>query len=279
MRIMETKLASKTGDPDTCEDRYCLTEHYACVIDGATDVSGKRYGNRTSGQVIASALEEGVRALPPGLGIEQLMKQLNERLIQTYQELGMYDEIQEHPHSIPSASMALYSPQRHQVWMIGDCQCMLDGELYSNEKKVDSITAYTRSMLLESEVLRGKTIAELMESDPSRGVIRPLIQAQYVMQNTAQPSQYGYVAVTGFEFDLGQIKMVDVPAATRELVLASDGYPLLRPTLAESEAELQRILETDPLCFREYKLAKGLQAGNESFDDRTYVRLELPARG
>lgn len=36
--------------------------------------------------------------------------------------------------------------------------------------------------------------------------------------------------------------------------------------------KVREILETDPLCFREYKSTKGLERGNISFDDKTYWR-------
>jgi hypothetical protein len=273
--IVEANIKSKTGDPATCEDRYCLTEHYACVIDGATDVSGKRYRSQTSGQVISTALEEGIRSLPPSAEIDQIMDILDQRLMQTYHDLDMYDAIMENPFSRPSASMVLFSHLNHKIWMIGDCQCMIDGKLYTNEKIVDSITANARSMFLESELLKGKTIEELLERDTASEVIRPFLQAQYYMQNAKSHTQYGYIALTGFDFDRNQIKTIDVQPDAEILIMASDGYPRLMPTLMESEAELQIILDTDPLCFRTFKLAKGLQTGNSSFDDRTYIKIEL----
>lgn len=64
-----------------------------------------------------------------------------------------------------------------------------------------------------------------------------------------------------------------VPPCSR-LVLASDGYPVLKETLAESEAVLRELMEKDPLCFRENKGTKGLVKGNDSFDDRTYIRFD-----
>ena len=58
------------------------------------------------------------------------------------------------------------------------------------------------------------------------------------------------------------------------VVLASDGYPLLRPTLQQSEQDLDRLLKEDPQCCRLYESTKGLKPGNKSFDDRTYVRFQ-----
>lgn len=275
MRIVESYWTSKAGDPVSSEDRYCVTEHYACVIDGATDVSGKRYRGQTSGQLIAALLEEGIRDLPPKAEIGEIIRLLNKRLLETYKEMDIYNDITENAHSLPSAAMVLYSRYHNRIWMIGDCQCMLDGKLHTNEKVVDTITAEARSLFLEAELLRGKTIEGLLDQDTGFEAILPFLQAQYEMQNTPVPTQFGYIAMTGFEFDLSQIKTVNVDPDVKFLILASDGYPRVRTTLLETEAELQQILDKDPLCFREYKLAKGLKSGNSSFDDRTYVKLEL----
>jgi len=66
-----------------------------------------------------------------------------------------------------------------------------------------------------------------------------------------------------------------IPDKTKELTLASDGYPKLLDNLAEAENNLKRILISDPLCITEHIATKGLQTGQVSFDDRAYVRIEL----
>ena len=57
------------------------------------------------------------------------------------------------------------------------------------------------------------------------------------------------------------------------MVLASDGYPELCGTLAESEEMLREINEEDPLCIGRNAGVKGIMEGMESFDDRAYVRV------
>jgi len=278
MEVVEASVLSKTGDPQTCEDRYCITDHFACVIDGATDVSGKRYNGRTSGQVVAGVIAETIPLLPADADIEDIIEIINETLIRYYKTHGMYDSVMESPYTRPTAAMILYSRNRHTVWMIGDCQCMIDEEEYTNPKIIDDIIANTRSLFLEAEIRKGKSVEELLDKDTGFEAVRPFIQMQYYLQNLQEPNQYGYIAVTGFPFDRGQIKTVRVKPDAASLALASDGYPSIRPTLRQSEDALRGILERDPLCFREYKLAKGLVKGNASFDDRTYVRLRLEPR-
>ena len=58
-----------------------------------------------------------------------------------------------------------------------------------------------------------------------------------------------------------------------EVVLASDGYPFLKPTLAASEAALVEQIANDPQNIRSFIATKGIVEGNKSFDDRTYIRF------
>jgi hypothetical protein len=69
--------------------------------------------------------------------------------------------------------------------------------------------------------------------------------------------------------------VIPVPPNARSLVLASDGYPEVLPTLRESENLLASIREADPLLIDRQLSARGIPPGREWYDDRTYLRLEL----
>ena len=84
---------------------------------------------------------------------------------------------------------------------------------------------------------------------------------------------YKVRVLDGFFEDMSSIKIIDVPDNAQEIVLASDGYPELLPTLEESERALKEILAEDPLFILRHKSTKGLQKGNNSFDDRAYIRF------
>jgi hypothetical protein len=53
----------------------------------------------------------------------------------------------------------------------------------------------------------------------------------------------------------------------------SDGYPVIGPTLAESESTLARLIGLDPWCVKELAGTKGVLEGQVSFDDRAYLRI------
>ena len=81
-----------------------------------------------------------------------------------------------------------------------------------------------------------------------------------------------FSVIDGFPIPTDKVRVIDVSNAT-EIVLATDGYPFLHPTLSESEEALARLLSEDPLCISQFKATKGLMRGNQSFDDRTYIRF------
>ena len=83
-----------------------------------------------------------------------------------------------------------------------------------------------------------------------------------------------FSVIDGFPIALDKVRVINVSGA-KEIVLATDGYPFLYPTLSKSEQALTRQLSEDPLCIGHFKATKGLMRGNQSFDDRTYIRFRL----
>ena len=53
--------------------------------------------------------------------------------------------------------------------------------------------------------------------------------------------------------------------------MASDGYPVLFDSLSETENYLMQAVEDDSNCVYSLRGTKGIQPGNQSYDDRTYV--------
>lgn len=101
-------------------------------------------------------------------------------------------------------------------------------------------------------------------------MILPFLRLQSQFANKRGP--YGYFVFDGFTDPTYPIRTVNINPGD-EVVLASDGYPLLRPSLAQSERELHRLKREDPELISEYQSAKGFTPGNDSFDDRTYLRF------
>ena len=106
-------------------------------------------------------------------------------------------------------------------------------------------------------------------------MIRPLLLGQRLFQNNPlAPEPYRYWALDGFPIEEEGIGSYTLPLEAHEIVLASDGYPVLFRTLKETEEHLDDILQKDAsLVGPSYLSTKGVRNGAESFDDRTYLRF------
>ncbi|QTN00507.1 hypothetical protein ERJ70_15080 [Sediminibacillus dalangtanensis] len=274
IHLIESFLQGKRPAPELCEDMLVINEDFVAVIDGATNVSGRKINGKSPGKLAAEIVKQTVERMDKKVTLEGMIEQINQSMQNFYQKQELLEEIKRKKWLAPSACMAIYSHYHREVWQIGDCQAMIEGELYKNEKHLDTITANARSLYLEAELKKGKTVDDLLVRDTGWEFIQPLILQQYYMQNDPQ-NQYGYEVINGFPIDLNMVQVTPVPADMTEIILASDGYPFLRNNLSDSEVTLGKLLREDPLCFRAYKASKGLVKGNESFDDRAYIRIRV----
>jgi glycerophosphoryl diester phosphodiesterase len=131
-----------------------------------------------------------------------------------------------------------------------------------------------RSAFLEIGFLEQAFSAqEVMQNDPGRAYIMPLLQKQYLAANNAD-SFLGYGVINGNPVPS---KFIDVYPVEKgdTVILASDGYPELKSSLDESEERLQQILKEDPLFQKEFKSTKGLKDNQLSFDDRAYLSIKI----
>lgn len=275
MQIIEQGLVSKTGKSATCEDAIVVNEHFVGVIDGSTSKVKRLWDGRTSGKMAALLLVDAISTLPAESTGDEAIRALTAALATYYHQHNVYDELLADPKMRLAATVALYSSHRREVWMVGDGQCMIDERAFTNPMHIDQITSDARALFLESELARGKTIAELLEHDTAREVIFPLLERQSLFENVLPVTMYGYGVINGFDVPAPYIRTIPVAADATYVVLASDGYPFIQSTFQASEQELAHVLAEDPLCMRHFKSTKGLLLGNLSFDDRAYLRLRI----
>lgn len=276
MKLVEEFILSKSGNMDVCEDTYFCNEHFAAVIDGATSVSDRLYNGKTQGRLAAELIRKAIATLNGQESIDEIIAVINEKYKELYKALDLEEEIFEFPYLCPSASMIIYSKYHHKVWMVGDCQLYCAGKLYQNIKYVDEVFSEVRSIILQGELLKGKTVEELLGGDDiGFQLIRPLIQKQYNFQNATPDCHLSFAVINGFPIPPELIKTVDLPHDVEFLSLASDGYPKIMDSLEETEEELSRILKADPLCIYENRSTKGIANHNRSFDDRTYIKIQI----
>lgn len=277
MKVIESKIEGKKS-PESCEDGLVVTADFIAVIDGSTSKTPHHLSpDMKNGRYAMVLISEYIQhELKPESTVEDFCEGVTSYIYnKVYRQQGIEKQMQAHPEERLTASAILYSKAKNEVWMVGDCQAIIDGKLYENNKPFEDIVARRRVELIR----RGFTPQE------ARKTIEPLlIQAMLEGQNKT------YTVIDGFPIYQKGVKVVSLnapqknvetdvadslPLPTKEIVLASDGYPFLKPTLTESEEALAHLLAYDPQCTHEFIATKGIVVGNKSFDDRTYIRFQI----
>lgn len=306
MKIIESSIIGKKS-PEACEDGMVVTDDFIAVIDGSTSKTPKHLNpDMKNGRYAMMLISEYIREeLKADASVDDFCQGVTAFIYnKVYEKLGVEEWLKEHPEERLTASAILYSWTRNEVWMVGDCQAIIDGKLYENGKPYEEKIARKRVELIE----QGLSPAE------ARKQIEPLlIKAMLSGQNQT------YTVIDGFPIYREGVKVVSVsdsssvqgsvsssdsssvqdsvsssdscsvqdpvscsgsasasdtiPSSSSEIVLASDGYPFLKPTLAASEAALAEQIANDPQNIHSFIATKGIVEGNKSFDDRTYIRF------
>lgn len=288
MKIIESCIIGKKSQK-ACEDGMVVTDDFIAVIDGSTSKTPKHLNpDMKNGRYAMMLISEYIREeLKADASEDEFCQGVTAYIYnKVYEKLGVEERLKEHPEERLTASAILYSRTRNEVWMVGDCQAIIAGKLYENGKPYEEKIARKRVELIE----QGLSPAE------ARKQIEPLlIKAMLSGQNQT------YTVIDGFPIYREGVKVVSVsdsssvqdsvpasdsvpcsdsasasdtiPSSSSEIVLASDGYPFLKPTLAASEAALAEQIANDPQNIHSFIATKGIVEGNKSFDDRTYIRF------
>lgn len=288
MKIIESSIIGKKSQ-EACEDGMVVTDDFIAVIDGSTSKTPKHLNpDMKNGRYAMMLISEYIREeLKADASVDEFCQGVTAYIYnKVYEKLGVEERLKEHPEERLTASAILYSRTRNEVWMVGDCQAIIAGKLYENGKPYEEKIARKRVEL----------IAQGLSPAEARKQIEPLlIEAMLSGQNQT------YTVIDGFPIYREGVKVVSVsdsssvqdsvpasdsvpcsdsasasdtiPSSSSEIVLASDGYPFLKPTLAASEAALAEQIANDPQNIHSFIATKGIVEGNKSFDDRTYIRF------
>ena len=281
MKIIESSIIGKKSQ-ESCEDGMVITDDFIAVIDGSTSKTPKHLNpDMKNGRYAMMLILEYIREeLKADASVDDFCQGVSAYIYnKVYEKLGVEKRLKEHPEERLTASAILYSRTRNEVWMVGDCQAIIDGKLYENGKPYEQEIARKRVELIE----QGLSPAE------ARKQIEPLlIEAMLSGQNQT------YTVIDGFPIYREGVKVVALKtkpvsssietyfqeqtkpvSSPNEVVLASDGYPFLKPTWAASEAALAEQIANDPQNIHSFIATKGIVEGNKSFDDRTYIRFSV----
>lgn len=265
MQIIEQLIIGKHSQ-ETCEDGIASSNDFIAVIDGSTSKSPVQIlPDMHNGRYAMLLVADLIQKTDAKISCKDFCKKASESILNIYREKKVdLKRLEKYPTERLTASAIIYSRYRKEIWMIGDCQCLIDGKLYTNRKPAEEILASKRSEYINKDLRKKRKLVDFQVIDKGREYILPALKASCNEQNIS------YAVIDGFEIPTDKVKIL---RAGREVVLASDGYPLLASTLDESEKLLHEQLKNDPLCINSFKATKGLMKGNVSFDDRAYVRF------
>lgn len=264
VKIIERFIRGKQDDPDQCEDGIFVNENYIAVIDGVTTKSDRRYDGRRSGRVAMEIICQALSSLSGDLDSITLLNMLSAKIHEFVQKNNC------EKNEIPRCCIVLYQVSTKKIVRYGDCQYRINGKTYSLHKKIDRMNETLRSFVISTSLKQGMTIREIQKDDPGRKAIQPYLNTQYLYENEEGP--FGYAVLNGDPVNPDMMKEICVPSGT-QVILASDGYPVVKDTLKGSETALAETLREDPLCYRINPQTKGLQKGQISYDDRSYIRF------
>ena len=264
------------------EDGIVVTADFIAVIDGSTSKSRYRHSlysplrallahsfRSENGRYAMQLTARYIRQLPKTTTLEMFMRGVTANIRKHYKQ-SMLQQLAEHPEDRLTCSVAIFSRTSREVWMIGDCQCMIDGQYFGNPKPAEAELASMRAAEVRRLMEEGMTQEELRRNDIARPVIIPR------MIETMQEQNISYSVVDGFPIDTRHVIVLPLDFQPHEIVLATDGYPLLHPTLAQSETALEHQRTTDPLNIGpDFQATKAFHPDNNSFDDRAYIRFQV----
>ena len=266
--IIEQSLIAKNPQKKS-EDGLVVTDDFIAVIDGSTSKAKHRYSLLMSnGRYAMKIISRYIRKMSADTSCHQFCLGVTRAVSRHYGKKQLA-ELAAHPEERMTASVVVFSRLRREIWMIGDCQCLLDGELLENPKPYEQILAELRAAKVKELLLAGKTQEQLLTNDEARAAIIPRMLQEMKGQNVT------YSVVDGFRIPEQLVPVITLDFQPHEIVLASDGYPFLCPSLEASEACLRHQQETDPLNIGDFKATKAFTPGNRSFDDRTYIRFTI----
>ena len=252
-----------------CEDGIVATTDFVAVIDGSTSKAARQMRpDMRNGRHAMMLVSQLLSQMPATVTMEECCHLVATAIMEAYHQYGVEKScLVDHPEERLTASAAIFSRHHGEVWLVGDCQCLVDGVYYDNPKPEEGHIAQERSEIIRSMLAHGVTdVASLQRHDKGRDLI-----VQKIVR-TCHDQNKSFAVFDGFCVATEKVRVVRIPSSC-EVVLATDGYPFLCPTLAESESRLDEQRRNDPLNIGRFKATKGFTPGNNSFDDRTYIRF------
>ena len=253
------------------------------VIDGSTSKSRRRchrdysLRQRSNGELAMVTIASFIKKMPKDASCHQFCHGASLAIQKRYKK-SLLSYLAQHPEDRLTASAIVFSRLRRELWLVGDCQALTiplsqrgGGAaaplFYDNPKPYEQELAQQRAAIITASP---KPWDHYLDNDTARAAIIPHM-LQYMQQQNKT-----YSVLDGFPVDEKHVRIVALDFQPWQVVLASDGYPFPMPSLTESEDRLAQQRELDPLNIGpSFMATKAFARGNNSFDDRAYIRFQI----
>jgi hypothetical protein len=268
--VVERFVESKC-DTRESEDVIVVTDNFAAVVDGATDETGALFDGRSGGRFAAEAVRNAIELLPSNVTAREFTDELTRSLT-----LAVHEATGDLAPTTrwPSASLVCLSIFRDEIWRIGDCNFTVDEVAVIGSKRVDDAAYGFRAAVNAALLHAGTPLEEILRDDPGTEAARVLFDLQQQLTNLVGP--WGYGCVNGRPVPDEFIEVFPVERDAAAVVLTTDGYPTVEPTVA-GRRTTRRDDRTRPRCDRSAVVDGQVSSARIPFDGRPRLPPTRPA--
>lgn len=269
LTVLEHSVVGTRGEAG-CADILVRSPTVVGIADGATAKPWDDPGG-PSGREIAFAVAKRLATLTMSATARDAANEVTAGVAEMLRKAGIA------PGRGSAAAFAVAHLGARQIWRVGEALVSVDGRRWARRASGEEIVANARALMLHASIAHGASIDDLRMHDLGRESVEGLLRALVNVRNR-EVATYANAAVDGLPIPRSFIEVYDLPDNQCEVVIASDGFTEPAPSLRLAEELLHDRLRRDPLMIGDPPATKGWMIGQNSFDDRCYIRLLVPAR-
>ena len=184
MQIIEQLVIGKSNQRQ-CEDGIAVSDGFVAVIDGSTSKTKRRINpDLTNGKYCTELVSDFIVSMPKNISLDEFCDGVTALIDSKYEHFNVNMEfLRRHSENRLTASAVIYSSHLRQIWMVGDCQCLVNGILYENSKPQEAIAADKRSRFLKEKLSLGVSVDEIQIHDIGRDQILVNLVQDMARQN------------------------------------------------------------------------------------------------
>lgn len=260
-------------------DRLVDFKRYIAVIDGVSSRNVVEGTTTLSDKIVEIFINNLKTGMDFNLVLEQTTKQTRQ-----YKEDNNFINCKK-----DGFVCGVIDKREGKVYILGDITMKLNDFTYDKNPQIDELKSLYRSYLIHRYIKLGYTLDEIEVFDKNKQLETHLLGIEKIgIENgdnnavnnlvsqdmfIGSECDFGYMVVNGGEHQL-EYEVYDINKGDT-IILASDGYPKIYNTLKETEDYLNKVLKEDRLCFKTNKQVTGCYKNQNSYDDRTYVKVNV----